>query len=68
MLDVRLRRAITRTCNVLGLNKDLVPMDGVCAAVRRKLPEHVSVVHEYTDKTLDLQSLMTEKMALLSSR
>ena len=53
-----MRRAITSACAVLGLDRDAVPMDGVCSAVRRRLPNHVGALHEYTDKTLALKPLM----------
>ena len=62
ILDVRLGRAIISVCSVLGLDRDAVPMDGVCAAVRRRLPDHVGVLHEYTDKTLALEPLMTAQV------
>ena len=43
-------------------------MEGICASVKRRLPEHIGALHSYTDKTLALRPLMKEKMKLMSTR
>ena len=32
------------------------------------MPKHVAVLHEYIDKTLDLKSLMRERMELMTPK
>ena len=52
----------------LQVDKGTLPVEGICASVKRRLPDHIGALHAYTDKTLALQPLMKEKMKLMSTR
>ena len=52
----------------LQVDKESLPMEGICASVKRRLPSHIGALHAYTDKTLALRPLMKEKMKLMSTR
>ena len=41
-------------------------VDAVVANVKERLQDHVHVLHEYIDDTLDLKTLMRERMALMT--
>jgi uncharacterized membrane protein YheB (UPF0754 family) len=56
--------AATRGMSVSDLDISLI--DDVCRKVVEKLPEHVHVLHEYTDATLGLKELMRERMKLMT--
>jgi uncharacterized membrane protein YheB (UPF0754 family) len=56
--------AAARGMSVADLDVSLI--DEVCRKVVEKLPEHIHVLHEYTDATLGLKELMRERMKLMT--
>ncbi|CAM9630507.1 unnamed protein product, partial [Discosporangium mesarthrocarpum] len=57
-----LRRFISKASAVAGANIDPVLVEGLAARAAEKLPEHVDVLHAYTDSTLQLRETMTTQM------
>jgi len=45
---------------------DVTLIEDVATKVAEQLPNHIGVLHEYTDDTLGLQTLIREKMKLMS--
>ena len=45
---------------------DVTLIEEVATKVAERLPNHIDVLHEYTDDTLGLQTLIREKMKLMS--
>jgi len=45
---------------------DIKLIEEVATKVAEKLPEHIGVLHQYTDETLGLQTLIRERMKLMS--
>lgn len=59
-----IEEAARRGMDVAELDIELV--DEICQRVVDELPDHVDVLHDYTDSTLGLQALMREKMQLMT--
>ncbi|CAM9805798.1 unnamed protein product, partial [Choristocarpus tenellus] len=62
LLSKHLRRFLSRASAAVGANLDPLLVKGLAERAAEKMPEHVHVLHDYTDKTLRLQETMRIQM------
>lgn len=69
MLEEYTKTFVLKECAERGMSTDGMDVqlvEDVCRRVAERLPEHIHVLHDYTDETLGLQELMREKMKLMT--
>ena len=67
--DFVVNEGLDRGLDSLGdATTDSQIIQSVCSELSQELPKHVAVLHEYIDKTLDLKSLMRERMELMTPK
>jgi len=69
MLEEYTKTFVLKECAERGMSTDGMDVElveDVCRRVAQRLPEHIHVLHDYTDETLGLQELMREKMKLMT--
>jgi uncharacterized membrane protein YheB (UPF0754 family) len=69
MLETYTKDFVLKECAERGMSTDgldVTLIEDVARKVAEQLPEHIHVLHEYTDSTLGLQELMRERMKLMT--